>query len=281
MAKYPLVSIVIPTKNSGTFLENCLRSIKSQTYKKIEIIIVDGNSTDSTLQIAKKYHAEVYQFNPKLPSGKFDAPHRRNYGVKKAAGEFIFYADADYEFSPTVIEASVRACQKHNYSAIINPLDTFGVGIWADAKTLERRCYFGDDTVEAPRFFRKSAWDSVGGLDQDLGGGGDDWDIYLKLKDHGFTVGRIDAVVKNNEGNLKIMKLYKKAFMYGKDVTKYYRKRPTKAVKSYFPIRPGYIKHWRLFLKQPRVTAAFIFMRLVEYSGGAIGMLSTAFNPHD
>ena len=74
----------------------------------------------------------------------------------------------------------------------------------------------------------------------------DDWDIYLKLLEKGYTIGRIRAVVRNNEGDLKLAKLYKKAFMYGKDVMRYYKKRPSSAMKSYFPIRSGYIKHWKL-----------------------------------
>lgn len=281
MARLPLVSIVIPTKNAGLFLNNCLKTISKQTYKHIEVIIVDGNSKDDTLKIASKYQTEVLQFDPKLPPGKFDATHRRNFGVKKAKGKYIFYADADYEFSPRVIEEAVAACQNYGYSAIINPLDTFGIGIWARAKQLERRCYFGDDTVEAPRFFKKSVWDELGGLDENISGGGDDWDIYLKLLKKGYTVGRIKAIVKHNEGNLKLGKLYKKAFMYGKDVIKYYKKRPSNAIKSYFPIRPGYIKHWNLLASRPVDTAVLIFVRIVEYTGGAMGVLSTLVRPNE
>lgn len=281
MKNIPLVSVVIPTKNSGMFLDNCLRTIRNQTYKNIEIIIVDGNSKDNTLTTASKYKATVFQFDPKLPPGKFDAPHRRNFGVNKSKGEYVYYADADYEFSPKVIAECMNACQKNGYSAIINPLDTFGVGVWAKAKNLERRCYFGDDTVEAPRFFKKSAWKKVGGLDQNLGGGGDDWDIYIKLHEEGFTVGRIKAMVRTNEGKLSLGKLYKKAFTYGKDVMKYYKKRPSKAVKNYFPIRPGYIRNWRLLAGRPFDTLVLIFMRGVEYTGGIFGILYSILKPNE
>jgi probable beta-1,3-galactosyltransferase len=60
--KNPLVSVIIPTYNSSRTLEKCLKSIKNQTYKNIEIIVVDNNSIDNTKEIAKKYTGKVYNF---------------------------------------------------------------------------------------------------------------------------------------------------------------------------------------------------------------------------
>jgi glycosyltransferase involved in cell wall biosynthesis len=57
----PLVSVIIPTKNSAKTIEKCLKSVKDQTYKNIEIIVVDNFSTDGTYEIAKKYTEKVYQ----------------------------------------------------------------------------------------------------------------------------------------------------------------------------------------------------------------------------
>ena len=89
------------------------------------------------------------------------------------------------------------------YDAVIIPEDSFGEGIWARAKNLERRCYWGDDTVEAPRFVKKKVWSDLGGLDEILGGGGDDWDLYQKLLDQGYKVGRIESITFHNEGKLR------------------------------------------------------------------------------
>ncbi len=270
--KNPLVSIVIPTKRPDIFLENCLKSLRRQSYKNIEIVIVTGKSTNDMSSIVQKYKSKVFKFDPKLPEGKFDATHRRNYGVKKSKGEYVYYVDADYELTKDVIKECV-SCFLKGYDAVITPLDTFGKGIWAKAKNLERRCYFQDDTVEAPRFFRKSVWDEVGGLDESLGGGGDDWDLYQKLLDKNFKVGRVQTLVRHNEGHLRLNKLSRKAFMYGRDAIKYFRKRPKNAAKSYFPIRPGYIRNWKLFLQRPLDAAALIIVRIVEYSAGLLGLV--------
>ncbi|WP_135611770.1 glycosyltransferase family 2 protein [Methanococcoides sp. AM1] len=274
----PLVSIVIPTKNSAEFLDECLTSVHKQVYKNIEIIIVDGQSKDGTIELAQKHECNIYQFNPNVRKGTFDAPHRRNYGAKKAKGEFVYYVDVDMELTPNVVLDAVCLCDS-GYQAVIIPEDSFGIGIWAQAKNLERRCYYGDDSIEAPRFLRKSIWMELGGLDESLGGGGDDWDLHQKLRDKKYTVGRTKSLVMHNEGNLKLKKLVKKRFMYGLDSAKYIKKRPNEGFKSYFPIRKAYIINWKLFLSRPIDTTAFIVMRIVEYLAGFSG-ISCAFYRH-
>ncbi len=267
------VSIVIPTKNSDMFLENAFKSIKSQTYKDIEVIIVDGQSTDKTLQLAKKYNALVYQLKVDVPKGTFDAPYRRNYGVKKSKGDYVYYLDADMELEKNVVKEAVGACIKDGYDAVIIPENSFGSGPWAKAKNLERMCYWGDDSVEAPRFFKKKVWHEVGGLDVGLGGGGDDWDLYQKLLDLNKRVGRTHSMVNHNEGHLKIKKLMKKRFMYGRDSARYISKRPKQGLISYFPIRPAYIRNWKLFMTRPKDTCSFIVMRSAEYIAGFSGIM--------
>jgi glycosyltransferase involved in cell wall biosynthesis len=269
----PLVSIIIPVKNSGALLEDCLESIKNQTYSNVEVIIVDSGSKDNTQALAKKFHARFYNYFPKVEKGLFDAPHKRNFGVKKAKGELIYYADADMRMSLDVIKDAVIASEK--YDAIIIKEDSYGEGIWSRAKNLERKCYWGDNTVEAPRFVKKATWESLGGLDEVLGGGGDDWDLYQKLLENGYPVGRIKDIVKHYEGRLTLKKLFMKRFMYGRDSLRYIRKRPGMATLSYFPFRRSYLKNWKLFAARPMDACAFVAMRLVEYFGAFCGILQS------
>jgi glycosyltransferase involved in cell wall biosynthesis len=267
-----VVSIIIPTKNAGAILENCLKSISKQTYPHTETIIIDGNSKDGTKDLAKKYKVTIYDYNPKVPVGFFDAPHRRNYGVKKAKGEFVYYLDSDMELPKDLIKEAVSLCTT-KYDALILPEDSFGIGVWADAKNLERRCYWGDDTIEAPRFFKKTVWNKVGGLDESLGGGGDDWDMYQKLLSKGYKVGRTKNIVLHNEGELKLSKLFKKRFMYGKDSVKYISKRPKEGLMSYIPFRKAYFKNWKLFITRPLDSYYFVIMRTTEYVAGFSGIV--------
>lgn len=271
-----LVSVIIPTKNSSEFLSNCLSSIRQQTYPNIELIIVDGGSIDKTLEICKKYGAKVFTYKPNVAKGVFDAPHKRNYGVGKAKGKLVYYVDADMELPKKLISEAVGLCS-NKYDALILPEDSFGIGIWASAKNLERRCYWGDDSVEAPRFFKKSVWKNVGGLDVSIGGGGDDWDLYQKVLDRGYKVGRTKNIVMHNEGNLKLLKLMKKRFMYGRETAKYIKKRPKAAAASYFPIRMSYIRNWKMFLSRPADSVVFVIMRFCEYLSGGAGILYSMF----
>ncbi len=86
-----MVSIVIPTKNSSSTLEKCLSSIKNIDYSKdkIEVIIVDGYSTDNTVEIAKRYGCKIIFEDKQVIS------YARDIGFRHAKGDFIAFTDAD------------------------------------------------------------------------------------------------------------------------------------------------------------------------------------------
>jgi glycosyltransferase involved in cell wall biosynthesis len=88
---WPSVSVVIPTLNAGSVLEQCLNDISTQDYpqEKIEIVIADGGSTDDTIKIAQKYGAKIYP-NP-LKTGEAG----KAVGVKNANNELIALIDSD------------------------------------------------------------------------------------------------------------------------------------------------------------------------------------------
>lgn len=269
-----LVSIIIPTKNSSQFLDNCLKRIRQQTHKQIEIIIVDGRSTDISIitKLAKKYRCKIFTFLPRVKKGLFDATKKRNYGAKKAKGKLIYHLDADMELTEHVIGEAVALCES-GADAVIVTEDSFGEGIWAGAKNLERRFFWGDDTVESPRFFKKIVWDALGGYDENIAGGGDDRDIYQKMRSGGYKVARTKNFVMHNEGTLHLTDLWKKQFMYKREVLKYLQKRPLMGLISYFPIRKSHITNWKMFASRPKDALLFIIMKTVESIAGISGIL--------
>jgi glycosyltransferase involved in cell wall biosynthesis len=103
----PLVSIIITTKNEEKYIENCLKSLKNQTYKKIEIILSDSCSIDKTIEIAKKYVNKIIIENTNIAAG-------RNLGAKIANGEIFVFIDADAILSPNWIEEIVKSFKISN-----------------------------------------------------------------------------------------------------------------------------------------------------------------------
>jgi glycosyltransferase involved in cell wall biosynthesis len=101
MKSNPLVSIIIPTYNSEKALAKCLESIKNQTYKNIEVIVVDSYSRDRTIKIAESFGVRVIQTNWKLLGARY-------LGFRESDGDVILLLDSDQILERTVIERSVK-----------------------------------------------------------------------------------------------------------------------------------------------------------------------------
>ncbi len=91
-------SIIIPTLNEGKFIERCLKSIKNQTWKDKEIIIVDSFSKDSTVKTAKKYTKKIYYEKRK------GCAVARNTGALYAKGEILVFVDADVKLKKDFLQ---------------------------------------------------------------------------------------------------------------------------------------------------------------------------------
>ena len=95
-----LVSIIIPTFNSAKFLSQTIESALNQTYKNTEIIIVDDNSTDKTVEIIKNYQnknskIKFYKIKNYKKTGSGSGSKPRNFGIKKSKGKYIAFLDSD------------------------------------------------------------------------------------------------------------------------------------------------------------------------------------------
>ena len=88
MKKAPLISVNLPTYNGAQTIRQALDSVKKQTYKNYEIVIVDHYSTDGTIEIAKSYTDKVYLDRGRLLSS-------RKIGIFKSEGELILFLSCD------------------------------------------------------------------------------------------------------------------------------------------------------------------------------------------
>lgn len=112
MEQSVLISIIVPIYNTSQYLERCVRSICNQTYKNLEIILVDDGSTDGSgaqcdrlAELDKRI--TVYH---KANGGLSDA---RNYGIDRAHGEYIGFVDSDDYIEPTMYEVLLQKCIEH------------------------------------------------------------------------------------------------------------------------------------------------------------------------
>lgn len=104
MINFPLVSVVIPSFNTGLYIRNILDAVLNQTYKNIELILVDDGSIDNTVEIAKSYLQEYsIQWNiVELSNG--GVSRARNIGISHAKGEWVICPDSDDYIAPNTIE---------------------------------------------------------------------------------------------------------------------------------------------------------------------------------
>lgn len=101
MTSEPLVTVVIPTLDAARFLDEALRSVAAQTYRHCEVVIVDGGSTDATLEIAAGHRARTIS---QAGTGLADA---WNSGIAAAAGELIAFLDSDDLWEPAKLSRQV------------------------------------------------------------------------------------------------------------------------------------------------------------------------------
>lgn len=118
----PKVSIVVPIYNVENYLACCVDSLLSQTYQNIEIILVDDGSPDNCPMICDEYAKKDNRIEVihKINGGLSDA---RNFGIKKATGEYIMFCDSDdYFATPDVIQKLVDYSQIKQFDIIISPI---------------------------------------------------------------------------------------------------------------------------------------------------------------
>ena len=107
-----LVSVIIPSYNKQDFIEQSINSVINQTYKNIEIIVVDDCSSDKTLNILKKYENKIKLYVNNINKG---ASFCRNYGFKKSRGKYIAHLDCDDYYHKNKIYKSIDYINKNNH----------------------------------------------------------------------------------------------------------------------------------------------------------------------
>lgn len=266
--KKPLVSVVVPTFNSQMFLEACLNSIRSQTYSKLEVIVVDKKSKDLTVNIARAFGARVFLIDAQ------ERCEQMNYGVKKASGAFVYIVGSDFVLEPLVVADAVEKCLCEDLDAVcIHNTSNPEVGYWARVRKLERDCYIGDELNVAARFFRKEVFEKVGGYNQMLVAA-EDYDLQNRLRANGFKIGHIKSKEIHLGEPVSLLEVVRKHYYYGKSMKRFIDANSTKGIKQISPLRPAFIRNRKNFAEQPLLTAGFAIYQITRYLAAGMGFLS-------
>jgi glycosyltransferase involved in cell wall biosynthesis len=186
----------------------------AQTFRNIELIVVDNYSKDQTVEIARRYGAAVYSKGPERSS-------QRNYGAQVAFGEYLVFLDADMILTPNLLKECLNKCQHGNVDALYIPERIIGNGFWIKVRDFERSFYTGT-VIDAVRFVRRDLFLCSGGFDETLIGP-EDWDFDRKIRRLG-RVGLVQAPVFHNEGRFNLEKYLRKKSYYGSGLRTYVRK---------------------------------------------------------
>ncbi|MEM5867309.1 MAG: glycosyltransferase family 2 protein [Candidatus Aenigmatarchaeota archaeon] len=265
----PLVSIIIPTYNSGRFLEKCLKSVKGQTYPNIEVIVVDNYSRDKTREIAEKYGAKVFQLNAERGEAK-------NFGLKKAEGKYVCFIDSDMELTKNVIEKCVNLMEGYEkLGGIIIPERSVGNSFWVKVRDFERSFYAGTE-IESARFFRKDLCERVNGFDEDIVAF-EESTLPQKIEKMGYDVKqRVNAEILHHEENFSLQRWLKKKFYYGKSAFKYKEKfgeYASKQMSIYY--RFSILLKNKRFYSKPLLALGVIVLKILEYFSAGLGYLAS------
>jgi glycosyltransferase involved in cell wall biosynthesis len=200
MQKLPLVTIVTPSYNQGRFIEETILSVLHQDYPHIEYIIMDGGSTDQTLDILLKYSNRLAWYSEE-DNGQ---THAINKGLRLAKGEILAYLNSDDTYLPGAITRAVR------YLTVENPdlplVYGEGYHISAEGSIIERyptepfdfrhlaeTCFICQPTT----FWKRDVIEKVGLLDENLHYAMD-YDYWIRIAKHYGTLGYLNEYLANS-----------------------------------------------------------------------------------
>ena len=189
MKNQPLVSVVIPCYNDGKYIIETIESIYDQTYKQVEIIIVDAGSeepVDSTKFVSfASLDIRLLRVAERIYPGQ-----ARNFAFGSAKGEYILLVDADDILDSTFLEKSVRILSGHPQIGVVSANAVmFGYRhgmIESKVTNLEDILVFCN--CVGCGLVRRSTWISAGGYDETMINGYEEWDLYVRITKRNWSL---------------------------------------------------------------------------------------------
>jgi len=207
MEKLP-ISVIIIAKNAESTVEECLDSVRKNN--PAEIIVVDGNSSDKTVKIAKRYTEKIYS---DVGKGK---SYARQLGAEQATLEYIAYVDADVVLTEGALTTMAAELQGSEYVSVHAQLLAASVSTYWERATEQHRQLsprrFGIGTAAC--LFRRDTLLKYG-FELSYGGYLDDQDLEYRLRREGYKFGISSALAYHRE-RASLQSLTKQRFLHGR-----------------------------------------------------------------
>ena len=265
----PSVSVIIPTYNSSKSLDVCLSSVRGQSEKDIEIILVDRLSNDGTKEVAEKFGAQLVQRDCERAEAK-------NIGLEMARGRYLLFIDADMELTRDVVKECLESVRGPNVGGVIIPERSVGAGMWVKVRDYERSFYAGTE-VESARFFPRELVKRTHGFQTGLVVF-EEATLPQRIKQMGYAIDkRTEAVILHHEDDFSITRWLKKKAYYGR-TAKVYKKQFAEYGQAQMSFVGRFVMFFRnkRFFQKPLLAAGVIFLKMMEYGAAGIGYASVA-----
>lgn len=188
MIKKPLVSVIVPVFNTGNTMNETINSVLKQSYKNIEIIVVNDGSTDSqTIENLGKLDKNIRIIN-QINKG---LPVARNAGIASSGGKYIVCLDSDDCINKNYVKKVVDkfdAVSGEKVAIVSSYIQAFGVSNeqWETPEfSIDKLKY--SNVLPVASAFTKKSWELVGGYDESFNKGFEDWNFWLSIIEKGFS----------------------------------------------------------------------------------------------
>ena len=183
------ISVIIPCYNDGKYIQETINKLKEQAYPAQEIIIVNDGSTDAyTLDLLKVLENDPLINVLHKENGRMSAA--RNYGVKHAKGNIIVTLDADDYFDNTFFAKALAVFEQAPQTAVVTSYIRFFGNKTGSSKPRGGSAanFLFSNQCPACAMVKKSVWDEVGGYDEAMKMGYEDWEFYIRIAQKNWNV---------------------------------------------------------------------------------------------
>ncbi len=193
----PKVSIIIPCYNQGKYVAEAINSALRQTFKDIEIVCVNDGSTDNSVEIIKSFENKYKNFiflNNKENRGVI---YSRNFAIKNCNGTYILPLDADDIIEPTYVEKAVKILDNNsNIGIVYCKAKIFGnYDKYWNLKPFNKSDILYENCIFCSALFRKSDFLKIGGYNNNMKYGCEDYDLWLSFIEQGLEVFQINEIL--------------------------------------------------------------------------------------